>query len=188
MVNDPHYRELCRICRRTRASHVAKANGACREFSAPTAATRRTRGPWTCERCGKGDNATRYHNTWEVTVAGELGSDDDPDVGEYDDDFVHELELCDACAKKRDGIVWALAFALRLELAGFEPAENYPEAIEALRWGAAMVGVELGPDHPAFMIHGRAYPHVAPPPCDVHGVTALYVEGGRWNCRACTRD
>jgi hypothetical protein len=52
----------------------------------------------------------------------------------------------------------------------------------------ALVAAGTAQVNPAPMIHGRAYPHVAPPPCDVHGVAALYVEDGRWNCRACKPD
>lgn len=34
-------------------------------------------------------------------------------------------------------------------------------------------------------IHGRAYPGIAPPRCDVHSMAGLYVDDGRWSCRHC---
>lgn len=77
--------------------------------------------PWKCERCGAGDNATRYRNPWDVAVGGECGHEDAPDIGAEGDYVTHEIELCDGCARMPDTPTWCLVHALRVQLAFRRP-------------------------------------------------------------------
>lgn len=67
--------------------------------------------PWKCERCGAGDNATRYHNPWNVDVSGELPCSALTDVGE-EELLMHDFSVCDRCACRPDAVAFALAHAL----------------------------------------------------------------------------
>lgn len=70
---------------------------------------------WNCDACGQGDNATRFHSPWTVTVSGERGVQDEPEVGEHGDYLELELEFCDRCAGSPDVVVRALSAALEVE-------------------------------------------------------------------------
>jgi hypothetical protein len=84
---------------------------------------------WSCERCGGGDNATRYHCPWAVCVSGEQGVADMPEWGEEGDHLDHHIELCDRCALKPDTTSWLLAYALRVQLASRCPDLTEEEAL-----------------------------------------------------------
>lgn len=88
-----------------------------------------TAGPWQCERCGGGDNATRFHNPWDVAVGGECGDEDAPEIGEEGDYVTHEIELCDRCARKADTPTWCLVHALRVQLAFRRSGSETPDEI-----------------------------------------------------------
>lgn len=98
---------------------------------------------WRCERCSAGDNATRYHNTWDVSVAGERGYDDMPELGEDCYDTQHDVELCDRCAKRSDITAWLLAYALRVELAS-RHASGEPGTVEETSLAALLEGSAFG--------------------------------------------
>lgn len=65
----------------------------------------------------------------------------------------------------------------------------YPPKTQTKWTGYTQALYELfGRAPPAEMqIEGRAYPGVAPPPCDLHDVAGLYVDDGRWHCELCER-
>ncbi|HKP14420.1 MAG TPA: hypothetical protein VJT85_00080 [Gemmatimonadaceae bacterium] len=74
--------------------------------------------PWKCENhaCQAGDNGTRYHNRWHVTVEGESGETDMPEIAEVSDYLDLQVELCDRCARSPQAIMAALSAAVAYEM------------------------------------------------------------------------
>ena len=64
---------------------------------------------WQCDRCFSGDNQTRFHNLFSVSVQGE-------NVGEEIEEFEHHVELCDRCSKAPDIKAWCLFDALKQDV------------------------------------------------------------------------